>query len=858
MELSDLQEWILSKDGCKEEIEELARLLAIQDFPTLENKNDKITDDFEWKRLLLAASILTKSEKREALEAALTIAQAGFIISGFTNVADSSLLILNQLSNYRTLQSAIDKGYVKKKFEERLGINARLELFSRAMDKKIFLTGDAPINANKFQSDFWNSIENTDWLYASAPTASGKTYIVFRYLLEKLAAKKARLILYIAPTRALVTEVENEIRNMAAAIGIDNLSVSSIPIKELYKPDTQSVLVFTQERLHIFLNALENIAQVDILIVDEAQKLSDGMRGVILQDAIERVIRISPNTKVIYLSPNSENPTDLIQDAPALTRTKVVDNEQPMVSQNIIWASQTDEGSTNWKLEIKNKDDTSLLGTFTLKDRPTGIAKKMALVTAALGKEGQGYLVYANEAGEAERIASFISELVGEKENEDLQALSNLAKEGVHKDYDLVRTAKCGVAFHYGNMPSLLREEIEEAFNKGHIKFLVCTSTLIEGVNLSCKTIFIQGPRKGRTNQMEGQDFWNLAGRAGRWGKEFQGNIVCVEPDVWRTKPPERTKFKIKRQTEETLRKKDDFLAYLNQRNFETKTTDKKGSLESVLAYLMTIYKREGTITKQQWSKRFDDSYLEKIDEHLFSYSKDIDIPLAVIEKHSGISALSMQTLLNYFRSSYASGKKPLQKLIPLTPESTGAYENMEGLLNRINLKLYPAFGVGYQHKHYSILILNWMQGYTLKRLIENSISYHLEKSKKEEKEPKNVSTIIRDTMKEVEEIARFKAPKYISCYIDILKIFLKEQNKLDLYPKDYPFDLFLEFGVMSKTMLSLVGLGLSRMSATEIGKEILSSEYDKKQCFDWIKENIEKKEIPSFVKREIRKKFAL
>jgi hypothetical protein len=90
------------------------------------------------------------------------------------------------------------------------------------------------------------------------------------------------------------------------------------------------------------------------------------------------------------------------------------------------------------------------------------------------------------------------------------------------------------------------------------------------------------------------------------------------------------------------------------------------------------------------------------------------------------------------------------------------------------------------------------------------------------------------------------------------LKIFLKEQNKLDLYPKDYPFDLFLEFGVMSKTMLSLVSLGLSRMSVIEIGKEILSSEYDKKQCFDWIRENIEQKDIPSFVKREVRKKLSL
>jgi hypothetical protein len=148
------------------------------------------------------------------------------------------------------------------------------------------------------------------------------------------------------------------------------------------------------------------------------------------------------------------------------------------------------------------------------------------------------------------------------------------------------------------------------------------------------------------------------------------------------------------------------------------------------------------------------------------------------------------------------------------------------------------------------------MQGYTLKRLIENAIKYNKVESEKKGTQPKNIHTIIRDTMKEVEEFARFKAPKYISCYTDVLKIFLTETNKLSLYPNDYPFDLFLEFGVMSKTLLSLVGLGLSRMTATEIGKEILQTELSKEQCIDWLKAHIKDKEVPNFVKKEVQKKL--
>lgn len=635
-----------------------------------------------------------------------------------------------------------------------------------------------------------------------------------------------------APTRALVSEIEQSIREMSIEMGIKDISVSSIPLKELYSLESPSVFVFTQERLHIFLNSIDNLPNIDLLIIDEAQKLSDGMRGVILQDAIERALRGNTGTQVLYLSPSADNPDDLFKDSPKEIKTAIIDRDQPMVLQNVLWASQEGDDSQHWKLEMRARGQSYNIGSFNIDQRPTTIVKKMALIAAKLGANDSGYLIYANGQSEAEEIAGFIAEIVGQKENENLNALSKFAKEGVHRNYKLVKTALCGVAFHYGHMPSLLREEIEEAFNKGDIKFLVCTSTLIEGVNLSCKTIIVRDPKKGNTKPMEAHDFWNLAGRAGRWGKEFQGNIICVDPTVWKRQPPDRAKFRLKRQTEEVIRNKETLLKYLGARTYDVKTIDKDGNFEPVLAYLITTYLREGSLKLASWAKNFDVTYIDELDNHLKRLCADIDIPLSIIEKHSGISAISMQTLLNYFRGSYGEGsKKPIQRLIPQTPESTGAYDNMVGLLNRINRKLYPAFGFGGQYKYYAALILDWMQGYTLKRLIEGAIQRNYEEALEKQVSPKLEGAMIRDTMGAVEEVARFKAPKYISCYADILKLFLKERNLLDLYPNDFPFDLFLEFGVMTKTLLSLISLGLSRMTATEIGKFILSNDYDKQEC---------------------------
>ncbi len=114
----------------------------------------------------------------------------------------------------------------------------------------------------------------------------------------------ARVAVYLAPTRALVSEIEAE---LALLLGKDGgLAVSSLPLREKYDAaragGPKLILVFTQERLHLLANALGDDAGVDLLIVDEAHKVGDNQRGVILQDAIERLERDNPRLKVVFIS----------------------------------------------------------------------------------------------------------------------------------------------------------------------------------------------------------------------------------------------------------------------------------------------------------------------------------------------------------------------------------------------------------------------------------------------------------------------------------------------------------------------------------------------------------------------------
>src|SRR5690606_10823808 len=143
----------------------------------------------------------------------------------------------------------------------------------------------------------------------SAPTASGKTFLVLQWLIDQLIAGESQVAVYLAPTRALVSEIET---NLKALLGYTELiEVSSLPLPDKYKAAQAGgpplILVFTQERLHLLANVLGDGLSIDLLIVDEAHKIGDNQRGVILQDAIERATRGNPKIKAVFISPATQN-----------------------------------------------------------------------------------------------------------------------------------------------------------------------------------------------------------------------------------------------------------------------------------------------------------------------------------------------------------------------------------------------------------------------------------------------------------------------------------------------------------------------------------------------------------------------
>ncbi|WP_340671419.1 DEAD/DEAH box helicase [Bradyrhizobium ottawaense] len=309
----------------------------------------------------------------------------------------------------------------------------------------------------RFSSTLLANAGGGSWLSASAPTASGKTFLVLQWLIDQLSAGDTRVAVYLAPTRVLVSEIETTLQGLLGKT--KRIEVSSLPLRDKYEAaragGAQVILVSTQERLHLLANVLGDAFSIDLLIVDEAHKIEDSQRGVILQDAVERASRANSKLKVVFISPATQNPEALLTDAPDGVQTVAVDSDAPTVLQNLIVANQTPRKPKLWNLTVRQQGSTLPVGTLQLASTPAGLRKRLAFIAAAAGQRG-GTLVYTNGAGESEDVADLVSQLLPQPGSIDpeLAQLADLARKGVRPNFRLAPLVERGVAFHFGNMPS--------------------------------------------------------------------------------------------------------------------------------------------------------------------------------------------------------------------------------------------------------------------------------------------------------------------------------------------------------------------------------------------------------------------
>lgn len=852
MGLQSLSDWLLSNHDFQERLTRLTVRSAAESIGGGLVPHDAVAKgELDWSYLLHCATILANSEKGSGQEAALRIAQYAITAKDSTAATRTAgAIILETMANRPALNLAIRRSQLPKDYINSAPIPARIDSVRNKFDSMLLRNDSVTFSANRFQKRVWAALKNSDWVSLSAPTSAGKSFILIEWIGEHVRENVSALVVYVVPTRALISQVFTDLRDYFSEQKLSEaVNVSAFPdAKEIRQGS--NVFVFTQERLHLFLLSIGGPKNITALIIDEAHKVGDRYRGVLLQQMIEWVSKTSWKTKFVFSSPFAINPEYLLTEAPSQAKTDAFVAEVATVNQNLLWIGQANRKPKKWNVQLCRNEQLFDVGTIELRHKPDTKRKKLAFIAAAIANNEAGNIVYVNGADEAEEVADLIYQIsLDRAPSDEINSLIDICRKSVHAEFKLAKFLRRGVAFHYGNIPQIVRLEVESLFKADLIHTLVCTSTLIEGVNMSCKNIFIRGPQKGRGNPMPNEDFWNLAGRAGRWGKEFQGNIYCIDPtneDAWgeASAPKARRPYAIQRTIDRILSDPAPFLKYLQ--DGAPKVNQKERELEYVFSYLSGLHLREGGVSKARWAARFPEDTIKRISNAITSASQEADIPAAIIDRNPGVSPLAMRALLDFFieNSNY------LEDLIPIDPDSEGAVNNYAMIFEIMSNKLLATSLGGFEGRSMAVAILvhQWMKGLPIPVIIEKKIKYLTKNGKSF-----RISSLIRGILDEVESVARFHAPRYVACYSDILRLAMRKTGMESLEGDIVELGTYLEFGASQRTQLSLMALGLSRTAAIDISARIADDDLSEGGCIKFLQKlNLADERFSALVKREI------
>lgn len=841
MSAQSIADIVLASERFGETLEAIAVRSLLDDLATI--VPELPPGRIDWNHAVVAASALVASESEAAMDAALRVAQACLVDTDVNEAHQrAAAVLLERMGNQRTVGLAERRQLLEPDAWSAAPTPLRLDVIRRRLELSIPLANGDRIAVNPFQRTFWSHAERQRWLSVSAPTSAGKSYIVKRWFEERAQLTETFTGVYVVPTRALIDEVSRDLREHFGA----DVGVYVIPWDQEIGSHGKEVHVLTQERLHL-LQERDSTFAPDLLFVDEAQKLGDDARGVLLQRVLDESVRRRPETQVVFASPSSSNPGLLLQGAPRGAPADAVISEAITVSQNLLWVNPSTGDSRRWNVDLVVEGRDRRVGHVELAGRPTSAGKRLPLVAVAVGGEATGNLVYVNGAADAEKTAMQISDVLASRvdlaDDVEIAALQDLVARTVHREYRLGPVLRRGVGFHYGNMPLVIRTEIERLFREEKLRYLVCTSTLLEGVNLPCRNLFARGPKRGGNRPMTPADFWNLAGRAGRWGTEFAGNIVCVDtsPVVWDVVPRRRVRQQLARASDHALGQLGTLRAFIAS-PAPAEAAREEPLLASVFSFLATRVV-QGTPLSSIPGVTLSAAECADLESRIREALAPVELPIQTVARHAGVSPTAMQVLLDYFRGHQRPHTLPLA-----LPESDGSELSYTKALSRARDYLGAPFGSDKRCAMLGILVRDWMRGHPLARLISAR-----EAVLRKRGDNIDIPRIIRDTMDDVEEVARFSAPKYLACYLDVLGFAQRERGEAPAIATD-DLTMMLELGVSRPTEVSLMSLGLSRTSAIALSALITADALSREESLRWLVEApIDQLAVPVLVQREVR-----
>lgn len=409
-------------------------------------------------------------------------------------------------------------------------------------------------------------LESDKNLIVSAPTSFGKSLLIE----DIVASRKYKNIVIIQPTLALLDETRKRLKKYRKDYKI------IVKTTQGHDPNKGNLFLLTAERVMEY----PNLPRIDFLILDEFYKLSqkrDDERAYILNNAFYKLMK-EYQPKFYLLGPNIDGISEGFEQKYNAIFYKT---DYSLVENKII----------NVYLQDKNKFDHP-------RKNKEYIENVLFELLYELGIQKQEQtIIYCSSPKRARELAwRFSNFLKNTKKldvikNENEIPLIEWIQKNVSPKWNLIDLLSYGIGINDGALIKHINSSIVDYFNENKLKYLFCTTTLIEGVNTTTKNIVFFDKTKGNRKPIDFFDYSNIKGRAGRFMVHYIGNIYNFNP------PPEKKeKLIIDIPFYQQNPIEDEVLIFIEEEDLldSTKQTEQFKKIEELSMEEKELFKRNG------------------------------------------------------------------------------------------------------------------------------------------------------------------------------------------------------------------------------------------------------------------------
>jgi superfamily II RNA helicase len=411
----------------------------------------------------------------------------------------------------------------------------------------------------------------------TAKTGSGKTLVGEYQIAHSLREKKR--VFYTTPIKSLSNQKYHDLKKLFphASVGIMTGDIKSAPEADIVVMTTEILrnLLFKQSTATATVGTagMLTLADVGAVIFDEVHYINDQDRGHVWE---ETLILLPPEIHLILLSATIDSPNVFAGWLGAAKKTPITllstshrivplihgvwdPSQHPLPLRPLKAGDEApyngriyDDWLKGKELRLRAAEDwAARVGSAKAAgDSIAGATGKVKIqsfthtlnmcVSTLKERDLMPALFFTLSRAGCEKNADAVSESL--LDSSDAAEVKHIIRRHLHhyattlehlpQYHQITRLLVRGVAFHHSGLLPLLKEIVEILFARGYVKALFCTETFAVGLNMPARTAVFLDLKKpadgGAFRPLRPDEYIQMAGRAGRRGKDTQGVVIYL------------------------------------------------------------------------------------------------------------------------------------------------------------------------------------------------------------------------------------------------------------------------------------------------------------------------------------------